>query len=128
MRASVLGFVSVGALAAAVHYLVALLAHAAGYTPASANWLGFMCAFPVSYFGHRHWSFRGTRVRHRQAFARFFIVALLGFLGNQALLWALLHLTWLPFWLSLAVVMVVVAGVTWLLSRFWAFKPRERAE
>lgn len=128
MRVSVLGFISVGAMAAAVHYVVALLAHAAGYTPGSANWLGFMCAFPVSYLGHRRWSFSGTRARHRQAFGRFFVVALLGFFANQALLWALLQLTWLPFWLSLALVMVLVALGTWLLSRFWAFSARERTE
>ena len=110
MKASVLGFVSVGALAAAVHYVAALLAHAYGLQPAGANWIGFLCAFPVSYLGHRHWSFRGTQASHVAAFFKFLAVALLGFLGNQVLLW-----------LALGIVMVIVAVSTWLLSRFWAF-------
>jgi putative flippase GtrA len=111
MRASVLGFVSVGAVAAVVHYVVALLAHAFGWLPSNANWLGFFAAFPVSYIGHRSWSFRGSQARHQQAFPKFLAVALTGFLGNQALVWFVL-----------GVVMVMVAVSTWLLSRFWAFK------
>lgn len=121
MQASLLGFVSIGALAAAVHYVVALLAHTLGWQPAYANWLGFVAAFPVSYIGHRRWSFRGTLARHRQAFPRFLAVALLGFFANQLLLWLALTYTPLPFWLVLGVVMVLVAISTWLLSRFWAF-------
>ncbi|HSI45952.1 MAG TPA: GtrA family protein [Methylophilus sp.] len=122
MRASVLGFVSVGAVAAAVHYVVALLAHALGLSPSDANWLGFLAAFPVSYIGHRRWSFRGTQAGHQQAFPKFLAVALLGFMGNQALVWLALTYTPLPFWFVLGVVMVIIAVSTWLLSRFWAFK------
>lgn len=122
MRASVLGFISVGALAAGVHYIVALLSHTWGYPAATANWMGFLCAFPVSYLGHRHWSFRGTQASHAAAFIKFLAVALFGFLGNQVLLWLGLTYTPLPFWFVLGVVMVIVAISTWLLSRFWAFQ------
>lgn len=122
MRVSLLGFVGVGALAALVHYVVALLSHYCGLTPANSNWLGFACAFPVSYWGHRTWSFKNSQAAHISAFSKFFVVALLGFLGNQALLWLGLHYTPLPFWLVLGLVMVVVALSTYVLSRFWAFK------
>lgn len=121
MRASVLGFVSVGALAAGVHYVIALLTHHLGLQPAEANWVGFLCAFPVSYLGHRHWSFRGTQATHLAAFFKFLAVALIGFLGNQLLLKLALTFTSLPFWFLLGVVMVMIAIMTWLLSRFWAF-------
>lgn len=122
MRSSVIGFISVGALAAVTHYLVALIAHDNGWQPAHANWLGFACAFPVSYWGHRLWSFRGSQASHQVAFFRFLAVALLGFFGNQGLLWLALTYTPLPFWLVLGLVMVIVAVSTWLLSRFWAFR------
>lgn len=121
MKSSLLAFISVGALAAAVHYLVAVLAHHSDFSPAHANWLGFFCAFPVSYYGHRGWSFRGTQASHHQAFPKFLAVALLGFFGNQGLLWAGLQFTPLPFWLILALVMVIVAVSTFVLSRWWAF-------
>lgn len=122
MKSSVLGFVSVGALAAAVHYVVALLAHGLGCSPVNANWLGFACAFPVSYVGHRGWSFQGTQASHGQALPRFLMVALLGLAGNQVLLWLGMHYTPLPFWLVLAVVMLLVAASTFVLSRYWAFR------
>ena len=121
MQSSLFGFLSVGALAALVHYVVALLAHTLGISPANANWAGFLCAFPVSYLGHRHWSFRGTQARHISAFPKFLAVALLGFFANQALLWLGITYTHLPFWLVLGAVMVIVAASTYNLSRFWAF-------
>lgn len=121
MKSSLLAFIGVGALAAAVHYAVAVLVHCWGFSPTQANWAGFCCAFPVSYVGHRGWSFRGTQVSHQYAFPKFLAVALLGFFGNQALLWVGLHFTVLPFWLLLALVMVIVAASTFGLSRWWAF-------
>lgn len=121
MQTSLFGFLGTGTLAATVHYVVALLIHAWGINPEQANWTGFFCAVPVSYFGHRAWSFRGSQSSHTKAFVRFFLVALLGFLGNQILLMLGLQFTPLPFWLLLAIVMIVIAASTYLLSRFWAF-------
>lgn len=122
MKASVLAFVGVGIAAALVHYLAALGAHALGFTPAWSNNVGFILAFPVSYLGHRQWSFRQSEASHQQALLKFFCVALLGFFGNQGLLWCGLQFTPWPFWLVLGLVMGVVAASTYLLSRFWAFK------
>lgn len=122
MKASVLAFIGVGAVAAMVHYVAAVGVHALGLPPAWSNTVGFLLAFPVSYGGHRQWSFRHSEASHRQALIKFFVVALLGFFGNQALLWAGLHLTTWPFWFVLGSVMVLVAMSTYGLSRFWAFK------
>ncbi len=123
MIATIIPFVSVGALAALVHYLVALLAYYFdhGLSASLSNWLGFLCAFPVSYIGHRYWTFKTTQASHISAFIKFFLVALLAFLGNQFLLWALLQYTVLPFWISLAIVMVIVALSTYFLSKGWVF-------
>lgn len=115
-------FALVGALAALVHYAVAVGCHAFGLLPTPSNVFGFCCAFPVSYFGHRYWSFQATQVPHIQALPRFLMVALLGFSGNQTLLLLGLHYTSAPFWLVLGVVMVLIAAMTFVLSRYWAFK------
>jgi len=121
MRTSKMGFITVGVIAGAVHYLTAIFVHAHLLGPAAANWVGFMCAFPISYMGHRYWSFSGTAVSTQEGLKRFFWVALLGFLVNQLLLhWTLLN-TPMPFWLALAAVDIFVATGTWLLSKRWAF-------
>jgi putative flippase GtrA len=125
MRASVLLFLIVGGCAAGVHYLVTLAVDAAtGMDPAWSNLIGFLCAFPVSYLGHRRFSFAGTQASHRQALPRLLAVSCTAFLGNQLMLAALLRYTPLPLWIALAIVLVCVAVSTWVLGRYWAFAHR----
>ncbi|MDE2401067.1 MAG: GtrA family protein [Burkholderiales bacterium] len=116
-------FVLVGIAAAAVHYMVALLINGVlGVPPAWANPLAFVTAFPVSYVGHRVFSFPQARLPHRQALPRFMTVAVSSFVGNQALLLVLLQqLAW-PFWFALGVTLVTVALATYVFSRYWAFR------
>ena len=122
-KKSISWFTIIGAMAAATHYVVAVgLETSSLLKPADANIMGFLAAFPVSYFGHRFYSFSHLSSKHRQALPRFFAVALLGFLGNQLLVLGALKYTALPFWLVLGLVMVLIAISTYLLSRFWAFK------
>lgn len=120
---SVSWFTLVGAAAAGVHYLAAVLMEGVlALEPATANLLAFMLAFPVSYFGHQKLSFTGNGSQHRQALPRFLLVACGSFAANQLLLLSLLHYTPLPFWLALGLVMGIVAVSTYVLSRHWAFK------
>lgn len=123
LKHSASGFFFVGLLAALTHYLVAVMATAQlNWTEASANLCGFCCAFPVSYFGHRGWSFRKQISAHGQSLPRFFLLATSGFIANQLLVLAALRWTPMPFWLVLALVMLIVATSTYLLSRHWAFR------
>lgn len=116
-------FFAVGTTAAAVHYVVGLVAYSlVGLSPGFANAIGFAAGFPVSYSGHRYWTFESTREPHAAALVRFLVVALTSFLANQTLL--LLAVRWLPlpFWLLLGAVLLLVAVGTYLLSRFWVFR------
>jgi putative flippase GtrA len=122
LRCSVSWFACVGALAALVHYVVAVgLERYLNIQPAWANIVGFVCAFPVSYIGHRTLSFPELNQVHQHTLPKFLSVAVFGFLANQTLVLLSLRYTTLPFWLVLAIVMVVVAISTYLLSRYWAF-------
>lgn len=122
---SISWFTVIGIIAAAVHYVIAVgLEWSQIASPAYANILGFLFAFPVSYFGHRSFSFSHQTSTHLHAFPRFFSVALLGFLANQTLVISALKFSILPFWLALGIVMVLIAVCTYLLSHHWAFKTR----
>ncbi len=117
-----LRFLVVGGFAAAVHYAVSVIAHGSfEATPWVANLIGFGAAFPLSYAGHRNWSFAGTRVAHFHAAPRFFAVSLGAFATNQVLLEFGLRWVGGPFWIVLAVVLVAVAAGTYVLARSWAF-------
>ena len=120
---SVSWFTIIGALAALTHYIIAVsVEHSALLSASNANIAGFCAAFPVSYIGHRQFSFAGQNANHRHAFPRFLAVAVLGFLANQTLVLNTLRYTKLPFWFVLGIVMLLVAVSTYLLSKFWAFK------
>jgi len=121
-RQSVGWFLVVGCLAGLAHYVTTLSLNGLAAVPAGiANAFGFLLAFPVSYFGHRRLSFAGAGVPHRRALPRLFTVSALAFMGNQALLLALLRYTGLPLSIALAIVLGVVALSTFILSRAWVF-------
>lgn len=120
----VLRFGAVGLLAAAVHYWVVIgLVELLQIAPLKANVGGFSVAFWFSYIGHRHWTFADhSPASAGSSFMRFLATALLGFFLNQFLFYLLLQHVRLPYFISLAIVVVVVAVMTYVLSRLWAFR------
>lgn len=119
---SVSWFTVVGAAAAVAHYVIAVtLEGLLQMNPAWANVMGFFFAFPVSYIGHHKFSFANHLKTHQHALPKFMLVAVFGFLANQTMVLLCLRFTALPFWLVLAVVMLLVAICTYLLSKHWAF-------
>lgn len=121
-------FTLIGVIAAIVHYAVAVsLEYFEILTASEANIAGFLMAFPVSFIGHKTYSFPDRQLSSHQlssakSLVRFFFVAVLGFLANQSLVVINVHTLRLSFWFALGVVMVFVAVSTYLLSRYWAFK------
>ncbi|MDC8785106.1 GtrA family protein [Roseateles koreensis] len=121
---SLLWFGLVGASAAAVHFMVVWLLVSQWQVAAlAANVLGFLLAFWVSFVGHHRLSFAAQQATVRTSLPRFALVASLGFVSNE-LLYALL-LSWgMEYRLALFAVLVAVAVMTFVLSRFWAFRAR----
>lgn len=119
-----LRFGAVGLLAATVHYWVVIgLVELLQIAPLKANFGGFVVAFWFSYIGHRHWTFADHRAASGgSSFIRFLATALLGFFLNQFLFYLLLQHVRLPYFISLAIVVIMVAVMTYVLSRLWAFR------
>ncbi|QKD46277.1 GtrA family protein [Alicycliphilus denitrificans] len=115
-------FIVVGCAAAAVHWCVATsLVALAGWPPLRANVAGWLVALGVSFTGHHRLSFRGHGSSIGRAGLRFFAIAAGGFLVNESAYALLLRWTSFRYDVLLAAVLVGVAGVTYLLSRHWAF-------
>jgi putative flippase GtrA len=114
-------FGSVGLVAAVVHLLIFEgLRHV--IRPELANLGGFLVAFSVSFVGHRRLSFKGTQTPVHQSLIRFWVTAIAGFLVNELSFMFLLHsLAW-AVWPALVVSLVLAAGQTFVLSRWWAFR------
>jgi len=115
-------FVAVGCAAGAVHFLVViLLVSHFTLAPLAANVAGWLVAFIVSFTGHRLLTFSANEAPVWRSMRRFFGVSLAGFITNEAMYAALLHLSGLRYDLLLAFVLVAVAVMTYLLSARWAF-------
>lgn len=93
-----------------------------GLPPLLANVVAFHVAFAVSYLGHRRLTFADQPSRTRDSLPRFLTVAYGSFALNEALYAVLLTHTRLDRLAALAIVLVAVAVVTYVSSRFWAFR------
>ena len=121
MMAQVSRFALVGIVALLVHWCVVRLLVPLGLAPLVANVFGFLVAFNVSYFGHRKLTFKAEALQHSQTLPKFASVALGSFAINESLYALLLFFTPLRYDIALFIVLGVVAVLTYLFSRFWAF-------
>ena len=119
--ASTRWFFVVGGTAALTHMAVfALTQHM--MWPELANALGFCVGFFVSFTGHRFLSFRDTTTSLTTSLARFVLTALAGFAVNEGVFLLLFRAFGWPSLLALFCALVIAAGQTFLVGRFWAFK------
>ena len=114
-------FLATGGAAALTHLGVFTLVQPHTW-PELANAAGFGVAFLVSFSGHRLLSFRDANTTVAQSLHRFALTALAGFACNEGVFTLLLRVAGWPALAALLVALVVAAGQTFLLSRFWAFR------
>lgn len=117
----------VGTLAAVTHMLAAFLIVEAGWaSPAWANVGAFLCAFLVSYIGHRRYTFSYAG-KNSDSIGKWFVVSVCGFLFNQLLFVSALHLFPHVFYLVLMfVVTAMMAVASYLLGKYWAFSSPQK--
>lgn len=120
-------FVAVGCAAALTHWCVAIgCVKLTGAAPLLANFVGWLVAFVVSFAGHFHLTFRHALQSWHIAGLRFLAVSALGFAVNEAAYAWLLAATGMRYDILLALILIAVAGMTFVLSRLWAFRRNDR--
>lgn len=119
-RRSGVWFLVVGTCAALTHVLVFTLTRDRVW-PELANAFGFAVGFCVSFAGHRWLSFQDTSTGLLQSLRRFALTAAAGFVANELCFMLLLHVMGWPDLPALLLALVLAAGQTFVLSRFWAF-------
>lgn len=116
-------FVLVGTAAAAVHWsVVVILVEHVHWRPLVANIPGWLVAFSVSFTGHYFWTFRHESSSLASSAGKFFAVSACGFFVNEMAYALLLSHNDVRYDLVLAAVLIAVAGMTYLASRYWAFR------
>lgn len=112
----------VGALATLVHIVIGAILVQSGWPPLIANGFAFVTAFVVSLAGHLGYSFADQHPDRASSLWRFGLVALTGFMCNETLLAVLLTMQLLPDAAALGVSTTCAAGLTFSLSKYWAFQ------
>jgi putative flippase GtrA len=113
----------VGTTAAFVQLsIVILLVSFTGLHPLTANIVGFIFAFNVSYFGHRLFTFAGTSTQHHIAVRRLLSVAISNFIANEGLFYIFLMVFKFYYPIALLLVLLILPVITFILSKKWVFK------
>nr|WP_255453669.1 GtrA family protein [Paracoccus sp. S-4012] len=114
----------VGALATLVHMAIGTILVQSGWQPLAANAFAFATAFLVSFAGHLGFSFADQQPDPAAALWRYGLVALAGFLCNEAILALLLAARLIPAAAALWVSTACAAVLTFGLAKAWAFGRR----
>ncbi|MEL6170726.1 MAG: GtrA family protein [Pseudomonadota bacterium] len=116
-------FATVGAIATFLHVLAALFVSTfLEFSPQAANATGFVTAIIFSYFGHGRLTFE-TELRHEHHGPKFMVTALSGFLVSSCLTQVIAVWFGAPFVFAMAVVAIAVPLSTFVLCKFWVFRP-----
>ncbi len=112
-----------GCTAAATHWLVAVACIALlAIRPSLANFIGWTVAVVVSFLGHYFLTFRHQEKALLPAIRRFLVISASGFAINELAFVSLLQLTSIPYYWLLAMILVAIAFLTFIFSRYWAFR------
>lgn len=87
-----------------------------------ANIFSFIIAVTWSFVANKYWSFRNNDRNFQQQYPKFFSVYLLGFAGNQFVLYVLV--AWFSvydIWAKLFASLVIMSW-NFLMNKFWTFK------
>ncbi|MCH9644353.1 MAG: GtrA family protein [Gammaproteobacteria bacterium] len=119
----IIRFGIVGSSAAFVNMIiVVLIVELLHWHPLSANLVGFLCSFNISYFGHRGYTFHGdVSNSHAASIPRFLMIALMGLFMTEGLFYIFLHHLHIYYVVSLILVIGIVASINFMLGKYWAF-------
>lgn len=124
LQKQIMTFGVVGGLAFAVHFTtVFLLVNYFFLSPLIANIGGFCCAFSISYFGHRQFTF-ASRGKHRILLPRLLLVGIGSFIVNEILYYLLLNLFHWHYLVALLINLSLLTGATFIINKYWVFRPK----
>ena len=118
-------FGAVGAAATVVYALaVVVFVSGLGVDPNAAAVLGYLTALPVSFIGHRRFTFRSkaTMTPELMRFTVMHFVNMMVSLGGMA--WAV-DLLGLDYWVGILVAVVIVPLASYITADLWVFVDRK---
>ena len=123
LNQQIVRFGMVGCTGAFINMLVVVfMVEHLHWHPLTANIVGFLCSFNVSYLGHRLYTFSDqVSNKHMTSASRFLIIAVSGLLLNEGLFYLFLTYCHLHYTVSLIFVIAIIATINFILNKYWAF-------
>lgn len=120
-RQQLLPFAFVGLFSTATHLcLVALLVHFLQLKPLIANVMAYLVTVNISYLGHRYITFAKLGANRQLRLPHYLVISLIAFLLNEFLYFLFLHFLPFNYFISLIIVIILVAIFTFVASKLWA--------
>jgi len=118
-------FTGIGAVGTTGHYLTLIsLVEFAGLNPGLATTAGFVVGALINYILNYRFTFRSSK-RHRDALAKFLIIALVGALLNYGIMVSGTKYTQIHYLIIQLVATALVLLWNFLLNKFWTFSDPE---
>ncbi len=92
------------------------------FEPLLGNFLAFLLAVMVSYFGHSWWTFKHKQ-HSKEKVLKFLLVALIGLGINSTFIWFLMHLLHQSAYIAALPMILITPLATFFINKFWVFKP-----
>jgi len=118
MRYSLVGFANGLVFAGTAMLAVSLL----DISPIVASGFGYICSVPLSFVGHRNFTFRSENAWRDEA-TRFLLVHSCSLAASVLIMSAVTGMD-LPYYVGLLGAVVLIPGVNFLVSNFWVFTKR----
>lgn len=122
--ARIVRFGSVGLMSAALYYGIFLLINM--WTgPMAASVIAYVLSASLNYYFQSTFSFRQSAVNRGNA-VRFVIMHVFCAALNTSLLWLLTEILDFPLLRTQAAIVVLISALSYIISRFWVFAPRQQ--
>ncbi|MBS0350400.1 MAG: GtrA family protein [Proteobacteria bacterium] len=89
--------------------------------PLLANFIGFVFASFVSYFGNFLWTFQNKK-HSTKKIAKFLLVSFMGLGMNSLIVWFFMHYLHLSAYVTILPMITLTPTIIFLLNKFWIFK------
>ena len=121
LRQRLIYFLGIGGTAALTHILIVLiLVTYLQLPPLTANIIAFLCAFNISFLGHKYLTFSNLHDRKQLSLPHFFLVAISAGVINELLYYVCLRYTYLNYVSALILVLGCVSLYSFVISKYWA--------
>jgi putative flippase GtrA len=89
--------------------------------PLLGNFLAFVVAFFVSYFGHSWWTFKHKQHSHEKLM-KFLVTSLVSLGLNSLFVWTFMHLLHQSAYIATLPMIFITPLLTFAISKYWVFK------